>query len=284
MRPLSDDAPGEMVSMGRRSYYVPEPLPPADDGLSQSHRERAADILAVSDTGLEPTYLDEPADAPENVIREAVASAAIENHETSPDMVRHALENPDKRYDTDTQAAVNIVTALVEVDRWLSNSTGSASLMWTPERWHGLHKHIMRNVAEDHITIGAFRDVPVRVADFIPPSPAKVPDLSNTLIKYMNTRNDRANQSQPVIDAGFVHVQFETIHPYADGNGRLGRVLGVAALADWMNASVNQVAGFSHELAQRRDTYFERLNGVNYDNEWAEWTDLWLDAVEAAVD
>jgi len=97
----------------------------------------------------------------------------------------------------------------------------------TIETLHRWHRQLMGNSALDETMIGAFRTAPSWIggtspidAAFVPPQATHVPALMSALVSYANE-----DHHDPVTQAGLVHAQFETIHPYGDGNGRLGRIL-----------------------------------------------------------
>ncbi|WP_423916826.1 Fic family protein [Candidatus Poriferisodalis sp.] len=98
---------------------------------------------------------------------------------------------------------------------------------------HGWHARLMRNSNLDPELIGAFRprvgwvggSSPL-TATYIPPPPSEIPGLIDDLIGFANDRID----VDPISHATILHAQFEAIHPYGDGNGRLGRILITRAL------------------------------------------------------
>jgi Fic family protein len=87
-----------------------------------------------------------------------------------------------------------------------------------------LHKELLRGVRGENKNPGNFRRTQVHIGSdrrFIPPPPTKVKDCLNDLELYIHTENN----IDPLIAAFMVHYQFETIHPFMDGNGRVGRLL-----------------------------------------------------------
>ncbi len=119
-------------------------------------------------------------------------------------------------------------------------------------------------------------------ANFVPPPPEEVlPCLSN-LEKFIHDSND-----VPIlIKAGLVHVQFETIHPFLDGNGRLGRLL-ITFLLCASGALRQPMLYLSLYLKTHRSTYYELLNRVRATGDWESWIEFFLrgvkDTAEQAV-
>ncbi len=123
-------------------------------------------------------------------------------------------------------------------------------------------------------------------AEFVPPPAEHVPALMADLADYMNSAIHG-----PLVQAALVHAQFETIHPFSDGNGRVGRALihTILARRDAVRAAVLPV---SLVLLTRSETYVQGLTAYRYDGPGDalqaqdgvnQWLDVFLDAVEVAV-
>ena len=87
----------------------------------------------------------------------------------------------------------------------------------------------------------------------------------------------------PLVRAGLAHVQFETIHPYLDGNGRIGRLLVTLLLEHWglLTAPLLYLSLF---FKRHREEYYRRLNAVRTEGDWEGWTDFFLDGVATIAD
>jgi Fic family protein len=124
-------------------------------------------------------------------------------------------------------------------------------------------------------------------AVFVPPPPHVLGETLSALERYMHTESDLP----PLVRAGLLHVQFETIHPYLDGNGRLGRLLVTLLLEHWGLLS-QPVLYLSLFFKTSRDEYYRRLGAVRTDGDWEGWTryflsgvaDIAREAVESARD
>ena len=87
----------------------------------------------------------------------------------------------------------------------------------------------------------------------------------------------------PLVRAGLVHVQFETIHPYLDGNGRIGRLLVTLLLEHW-KVLAKPLLYLSLFFKRHRDDYYRRLNAVRIDGDWESWIGFFLDGVATIAD
>jgi len=113
-------------------------------------------------------------------------------------------------------------------------------------------------------------------ARFIPPPPDKALACLSDLERYLH-RDDR-EQIPALIDAALVHYQFEAIHPFADGNGRVGRML--ITLQLYMRGVLRQpILYLSPVLERRKDEYIDLMFDVSRKGEWTPWVSFFLDVV-----
>ncbi len=112
-------------------------------------------------------------------------------------------------------------------------------------------------------------------AQFVPPPPNKVIALMSDLEKFIQA--DTLSEV-PLIKAAIAHVQFETIHPFLDGNGRLGRLLITLMLCDSKTLH-DPLLYLSLYLKSRRSTYYDLLSRVRTDGAWQDWLIFFLDGV-----
>jgi Fic family protein len=112
-------------------------------------------------------------------------------------------------------------------------------------------------------------------AIFVPPPPELLPECLGDLEKFLH---DRA--AYPVlVRAALAHVQFETIHPFLDGNGRLGRLLITLLLCE-EKALHEPLLYLSLYLKRHRDRYYELLQAVRTRGDWESWIEFFLEGVE----
>lgn len=117
-------------------------------------------------------------------------------------------------------------------------------------------------------------------ASFVPPPPERLMECLNNFEKYLNLE-ERSYLS--LIDAGLIHVQFETIHPFLDGNGRIGRLL-ITFFLILMGDLKQPTLYLSLFFKNNREVYYERLNAVRQTGDWEGWLDFFLTGVAQTAD
>ncbi len=116
-------------------------------------------------------------------------------------------------------------------------------------------------------------------ARFVPPPPEAVSDALAALERWIHRRDPLP----PLIKAGLAHVQFETIHPFLDGNGRIGRLLITLLLEHW-GVMKSPILYLSHSFKRHQREYYNRLSAVRTDGDWEGWTEFYLSCVHEAAD
>ena len=116
-------------------------------------------------------------------------------------------------------------------------------------------------------------------ASYVPPPPNVLPTLLSDFERYMHAEDDLP----PVARAGLLHVQFETIHPYLDGNGRIGRLLVTLLLEHWQLLT-RPLLYLSLFFKRHRREYYRRLDAVRVDGDWEGWLDFFLDGIATIAD
>ncbi|MEI7657332.1 MAG: Fic/DOC family N-terminal domain-containing protein [Phycisphaerae bacterium] len=116
-------------------------------------------------------------------------------------------------------------------------------------------------------------------ARFVPPPPEEVPSAMTSLERWIQGDDPLP----PLIKAGLAHVQFETIHPFLDGNGRIGRLLISLLLQHW-KLLPSPLLYLSLAFKRRQAEYYARLSAVRTDGDWEGWTAFYLDCVREAAD
>lgn len=115
-------------------------------------------------------------------------------------------------------------------------------------------------------------------AAFVPPPPQKVSPLLTDLERFIHTSD---SDLPPLVRVALVHAQFETIHPFLDGNGRLGRLLIAALMEHWglLKAPLMYLSGY---LKRHQAEYYRRLSAIRTDGDWEGWVSFFLEGVAAA--
>ncbi len=116
-------------------------------------------------------------------------------------------------------------------------------------------------------------------ADFVPPPHRDVPDCMAELERFFHAREDGLPL---LLRAGLAHVQFETIHPFLDGNGRVGRLL-VTLLLCQAGVLREPLLYLSLYLKQHRERYYDLLNYVRQSGDWEEWLAFFLEGVQVTA-
>jgi len=121
---------------------------------------------------------------------------------------------------------------------------------------------------------------PALVAAFVPPPADQVEPCMAALELFLH---DTPQRTPPLIKAALAHVQFETIHPFLDGNGRLGRLL-ISLILCADEILVEPILFLSLYFKNHRERYYELLQAVRTDGEWEEWLDFFARAVRDTAD
>ncbi len=196
-----------------------------------------------------------------NARDESIRSSAIENVHTTNDALiwaryRSEVGAPIGANEALTLGAVQQIRAAVELGQRMSDGH-----QCTAEDLRFVHSKLFERTRERDIA-GVVRDSPIWIgpagclidqATFVPPPPERINGLIDDLIAYMNRRDHPA-----VLAAALVHAQFETIHPFEDGNGRTGRALIQTMLNAYGLAS--GTVPISTALEQNRYAYYQALN------------------------
>ncbi len=146
-----------------------------------------------------------------------------------------------------------------------------------------IHAELMQGVRGGRLTPGDLRTsqnwigpggCTLADATFVPPPPHEVPGALSDLERILH---DGAGLP-PLIQVGLAHAQFETIHPFLDGNGRMGRLLITFLLTEKRLLS-KPVLYLSHYIKQHRSEYYERLQAVRDAGDWEGWLGFFLEGV-----
>lgn len=268
--------------------FIPHPLPPKnpvlriEGELAEQHRS----ALAVIDR-LEVASAMVPSQEwflYGFVRKEAVVSSQIEGTQSTLEDVL-AFELNHQAHDlADVEEVCNYVEALNYARAQLGSKRG---LPLSQRLICEVHKRLMKGVRGSEKQPGKIRSSQNWIggtrpgnAKFVPPPPDTLPQLLADLDKWLHS-DDRL---PPLVKAGLAHVQFETIHPFLDGNGRVGRLLVTLLTEHWKLLS-GPLLYVSLGFKRHRQEYYQRLDAVRADGDWEGWTAFFLRCVhESAVD
>ena len=211
------------------------------------------------------------------ITREAVLSSKIEGTQaTLGEILAATAGAPIKQNPNDLQEVQNYITAL---DYGLNRlDTLPLSLRLIKE----LHEHLMQGVRGAHATPGEFRrsqnwigspGCTLNTAKFVPPPPDHLMDCLGALENFLHDRT-----LPPLIHTALCHYQFEAIHPFLDGNGRVGRLLIILLLVSQkvLPAPLLYLSAF---FEATRDAYYSELYSVSTKGTWHEWLIYFLNGV-----
>jgi Fic family protein len=278
----------------RRSGTYQRYLPDALDGLSiVVHGELSRQFATVerSIRALNGTGADDLAGIARFLLRsEAIASSRIEGIAPSAQQVALAELGQSETVRGVSEQARLVANNLTVVRR--STSELAEVDLLTSDHIVDLHQALLPDQTRHHGLrtvqnwIGGSDWNPIE-ADFVPPDPVRVPGLMIDLVNYMN-----GAAHSPLIQAALVHAQFETIHPFTDGNGRVGRALIHTVLAR-RGLTERAVLPISLVLATLRDDYVGGLSAYRYiaspasDEATAsinQWLEIFVHAAATAVE
>lgn len=134
-----------------------------------------------------------------------------------------------------------------------------------------LHSTLMDGLRGQNRRPGEIRNSQVHIGRpprLVPPPAEKVPDLLHNLGEYLNQREP--NGLRPLVRAFVAHYQFEAIHPFLDGNGRVGRLLLALTIKEWEGLS-KQWLYMSAFFDANKDDYIRYLYEVSEDGNWHGW-------------
>jgi Fic family protein len=214
------------------------------------------------------------------VRKEAVLSSQIEGTQSSLQDLLAAEANLFEPSDLprDVDEVINYVAAMNHGLARLAELPVSVRLI------KEIHERLLNGVRGDRLTPGELRRSQnwigpggsgIANASFVPPPPEEVPQALGDLEKFLHAEDELPL----LIKIGLAHAQFETIHPFLDGNGRVGRLL-ISFLLTERGALHKPVLYLSHYFKQHRQQYYDRLQAVRDRGDWEGWLAFFLEGVE----
>lgn len=268
------DVPGSYkTSLQGYRTFVPHPLPPSLSLAASIERQNEEATHLLGQVEMCRTLLPN-ADLLiySSLRREALASSTIEGTIASADdLIRFQVSR------TSGDEAVREVNNYSDALEW-----GCQQLPKRPLAYNliiGLHERLLQGVRgqgaagrlkDRQNRIGSDPNEPIEDAIFVPAAPEDTPDLLTSLERYIN--ND-LNKESRVVQCALTHYQFETIHPFNDGNGRVGRLLIILQMMQLGLLSAPLIYP-SVYFERKRQEYYQRLQDVRERGSWDSWIEF----------
>lgn len=212
------------------------------------------------------------------VRQEAVLSSQIEGTQASlTDVLQYEAGDA-----TELRDVAEVVNYIGAMNHGLEQTALPLSLRLIRE----IHARLMNGVRGEHLEPGEFRRTQnwigkggctLATAMFVPPPPHLVMPLMGNLEMFLHD-----SSLPPLIHAGLAHAQFETIHPFLDGNGRMGRLL-ITFLLCKRGVLARPLLYLSAFLKHHRDDYYDKLQAVRTDGAWEPWLLFFLRGVHSVA-
>lgn len=265
--------------------FVPAPLPPAPpiDWKPALRARFDAALVALGRLDAVTDFLPNASLVLYAFVRkEAVLSSMIEGTQSS--LADLMLYEIDEHPGVPIEDAKEVSRYVRAVEHGLARLRGGFPLSLRLIR--EVHEVLMEGGRGGNLTPGEFRRSQVWIggtrpgnAVFVPP-PAN--ELADCLKHFERFLHDNPDAPPPLLRAALAHVQFETIHPFLDGNGRVGRLLIALQLA--ADGLLRQPLLYvSLHFKEHRQTYYELLNRVRESGAWEAWLEFFADAVHESA-
>ena len=262
--------------------FVPEPLPPEEPIMIDAPRQRLLERATIALGKLDSITLllpDPDIFLYTYVRKEAVLSSQIEGTQSSlSDLLAHEAEAATGVPLDDVTEVSQYVAALEHgIQRLQEGFPLSNRLI------REMHTVLLSHGRGSSKQPGEFRRSQNWIggtrpgnAFFVPPPPHRVSECMSDLEKFLH---DEAQPYPTLIKAALAHVQFETIHPFLDGNGRMGRLL--ISFVLYHDGLISQpLLYLSLYFKEHRSYYYDLLNRVRTEGDWERWLDFFLEGVE----
>jgi Fic family protein len=274
-------------TIGNRKAFVPNPLPPANldlnplAGAIARASQAIGELRGIGRTIANPLLLIRPLQR-----REAVSSSSMEGTFTTlSDLFLFEAGVGEAGKQEDNREVLNYVRALEQAIDDLQTLPISSRLLRNAHRLlldrvkhHRGGTVDAGELKRDQNWIGGTGRIDT--ARFIPPPPGEAVGALDQLAAYIN-RAERGTMPS-LVDAALAHYQFEAIHPFADGNGRVGRMLITLMLMEH-EVLPQPLLYMSPYFERHKDRYIDLMFGVSRDGAWLEWIDFFLDAVATSA-
>lgn len=264
---------------GAKHAFVPNPLPPDWDWPSKLWLlliEARKSLSSLDGTGKHlpnPEIVLQPLQS-----REAQLSSQLEGTITDPK--QQILFQADPKYPVSDRDPVNAYREVLNYRRALRSRLDNPNDIPLSLRLiRNLHAMLMDGVRGADQRPGEFRQIQNQIgwpARFVPPPPEHLDEALNSFEKYLHS----SDSYDPLVKAFLAHYQFEAIHPFRDGNGRVGRLLLSITIAEWCGLS-SQWLYMSPYFEKKKRQYMDLLFAVSAEGAWEAWIQFCLEGVVA---
>ena len=280
---FSSSSPGTLVPAAGASAdvqlaFVPDPLPPKWEWPARLWKlllEARTSLASLDGTGKHlpnPEILLRPLQD-----REAQLSSKLEGTITDPH--QQVLFQSDPKYPISETDPTNAFREVFNYRRALRlRLDGVNDLPLSLRLIRDLHSILLEGVRGSDHRPGEFRVTQNQIgrpARFVPPPPQYLHETLDAFEKYLHAAND---EFDPLVRSFFAHYQFETIHPFGDGNGRVGRLLLSLTTSEWCKLA-SQWLYMSAFFERNKDRYMDLLLGVSTHANWEPWIEFCLEGV-----
>jgi Fic family protein len=289
-RDFLDGFPGRLVSIGEGLVaFEPDALPnqldlPASVWMLAGEAEKAlgrlGGLLVGGGNPVSPQLVSRPL-----LRREAIESSRIEGTFTTPEqLVLFETEEGDSAQEAndETREVQNYLVALEWASQEMKRLPIGSRLI------RGIHERLLQDVRGADQYPGEFRTIQnfigrsqdPREARFVPPPPGRVPELIADLERYIHLPSEERSIAR-LARLALVHYQFETIHPFRDGNGRVGRIL-IPLLLQQEDPSDPPLYLSAYFESHRQD-YYDLMLAVSQRGAYTEWIEFFLKGVVSSA-
>ena len=275
------------TTLGERvQAFVPAPLPPADPALAPAcfvDLARAAELALARLAGVSGLVPSVDWLLYSAIRKEALLTSQIEGTQaTLTDLFDEEAGLKVSNTD-DVEEVTNYLRAFRWVQSQLRDAQGLPISVRLLCQAHGLLLDGVRGAGKQpgelrrsQNWIGGTR--PGNAA-FVPPPAERLADLLTELENFLN---DSEQDLPPIVRVALIHAQFETIHPFLDGNGRIGRLL-IAALFEHWGLLPEPLLYLSAYLKQHQAEYYRRLSTIRTEGDWESWVSFFLEGVAVSA-
>jgi Fic family protein len=279
MRDIQTERVGRIVIQSGNRVFLPHKLYPSGPdiniGLDIIKLLSEADRALGELKGITTTLPDSDLFVAFYVRKEALLSSQIEGTRCSLDDVLKVDEKERK---------LEPVSEVVNYIKAMKSGLENLNVLPISKRLiHQIHKNLLEGVRGEEKRPGEYKHRQnwigppgsrITEADYIPPPPNSIDDYMDDFEKYYHQKKDLP----PLIETAILHSHFETIHPYSDGNGRLGRLLITFMLCE-RQVLDEPLLYLSLFFKENKADYYELLMNVRFNGDWEEWIRFFLRGV-----